>query len=190
MCQRSFRLLLGIGKNRYARLRHAAIRQEDCPVDARFMPKRHTHMSPDSVRPQIIQFLEKLYNEVAEPLPDSRARDDGLQDQVELVGPVKKRGKRPRHIFKEDEADRHMAGVKFLPPGSILDYYDLCKHEFPSLQIGRKLFCRAPRLYQVFLLFQPSVLAFGLDTAYYRFLDLLLSSWTLRSGKRATGIAY
>ena len=50
--------------------------------------------------------------------------------------------------------------------------------------------CRAPRLYQVFLLLQPSVLTFGLDTAYSRFLDLLLSSWTLRSGKRATGIAY
>lgn len=179
VCQRSFRLLLGIGKFRYARLRRAAIRKEDCPVDGRFMPKRHTYMPPSSVRPQIVQFLEKLYNTVAEPLPESRARDDGLQDPVELVsGPVKKRGKRPRHIFKEDESDRHIAGVKFLPPGSILDYYDLCKHEYPSLSIGRKVFCRAPRLYYASCFsfgLRPPCLSQMLST------PLLLCSWTIFS---------
>lgn len=156
VCFRAFHLILGIGKFRAGRIRRAALRGEECPVDGRFLPKRHAYMSPSSVRPQVLQFLGQVYPTVAEPLPETRAKDDGIRDQIELTtGPVKKRGKRPRHMFKLDDVDRYIAGVKFLPPGSILDYWDLCKHEYPDLKIGRKVFCRVPWLVIIISFWRP-----------------------------------
>lgn len=39
VCQRSFRLLYGIGKHRFGRLRRAALKDEGCPMDQRCLPK-------------------------------------------------------------------------------------------------------------------------------------------------------
>lgn len=41
VCQRSFRLLLGIGKSRVRKLRNAIIHGHECPLDARYIPKKH-----------------------------------------------------------------------------------------------------------------------------------------------------
>ena len=143
VCQLSFRLLLGIGRYRAGRIRRAVLKgEEDCPVDERFQPRKNLHMQDTSVRPQVAEFLQKMYNQLAEPLPEARSRQDGLDS--DLLPSIKKRGRRPRHLYKlDDDTKAYRDGVKFLPPGSVVDYWDLCKEEFPHLKIGRKVFCRA-----------------------------------------------
>lgn len=152
VCQRAFRLLLGIGKNRAGRLRHAIlIGEEECPVDQRFKPNRRTRLPPNSVRPLVVEYLQKLYNQVAEPLPESRSNEFEGKGEVDLVAKVKRRGKRPRHIFKLDDPNNDkcknegdLRTIKFLPPASLVDYHDLCQAEYPDNKIGRKIFCRVP----------------------------------------------
>ena len=162
VCQRSFRLLLGLGKRRFQRLRNAVINDEqECPVDQRFSPRAYSRFPDDGVRPAIVQFLRTLYHTTAEPLPEAVSSQTGSgnhpgQDEGSRVklGPqnlVRRRGKRPRHFCKYDSAEErgHLSTAKFLPPGTILDYLELCRTENPSLKIGRKVFTRVPWLYRV-----------------------------------------
>ena len=146
VCQTSFRKILGLGKHRFGRLRTSVLNQEqDCPRDQRFLPQKFARLDPSSVRPLVVEYLQRLYESTAEPLPEA------FQVQTEIVatqpqGVVRKRGKRPRHLFKSDPADDkgmkgHKAEAKFLPPGTILEYLDLCRAEFPDTKIGRKVFC-------------------------------------------------
>ena len=142
VCLVAFRLLMGIGKRRAGRLHRAArAGDEDCPVDERFVPKRHAYLPETSVKPQVLEFLQKIYNTLAEPLPEARSRLEG--HDPDLLPSIKKRGKRPRHLYKIDaDTKAYREGVKFLPPGSIRDYHELCKSEYPALKIGRKVFSR------------------------------------------------
>lgn len=155
MCQHAFRLLLGVGKNRAGRLRRAIlIGDEECPVDQRFKPNRRTRLSPNSARPLVVEYLQRLYNQVAEPLPESRSNEfeGSAESEVDLVPKLKRRGKRPRHYFKFDDRNDACQNknecdlkiIKFLPPGTLVDYHDLCKADYPDQKIGRKLFCRVP----------------------------------------------
>ena len=146
VCQRSFRMMLGLGKQRFGRLRAAVInQQEDCPIDQRFLPRKYAHLPKDTVRPRVVEFLQKLYESTAEPLPEAYS----VQAPVAVGQPqvmVRRRGKRPRHLFKtDDQLDKsqkgHKAGAKFLPPGTILEYLELCRTENPDVKIGRKVFC-------------------------------------------------
>eukprot|EP00435_Cladocopium_sp_Y103_P037038 s3000_g9.t1 len=149
VCQRAFRLLLGIGKHRMERLRSGVLNGEsECPIDQRFRPQKHERLSEKSVKPQVVEFLQKLYHTVAEPLPEAFAVDANSAGIVQ--GPknvVRRRGKRPRHLFKHDVEKKNQKGhaedAKFLPPGTILDYLELCRSDYPTLKIGRKTFCRA-----------------------------------------------
>ena len=155
VCQRSFRLLLGLGKRRFQRLRNAVINAEqECPVDQRFTPRAYSRFPDDGVRPAIVQFLQSLYHTTAEPLPEAVSSQTGNgQDEGDRVKPgpqnlVRRRGKRPRHFCKYDGGQErgHISTAKFLPPGTILDYLELCRSENPSLKIGRKVFTRVPWL--------------------------------------------
>lgn len=137
VCQRSFRLLLGLGKRRFQRLRNGVINEEqECPVDQRFGPGAFRRFPDDGVRPAIVQFLQTLYHTTAEPLPEAVSSQAGVgnnpgQDEGSRVklGPqnlVRRRGKRPRHFFKYDAAQEkgHVSTAKFLPPVTIGDYYE------------------------------------------------------------------
>ena len=146
VCQTSFRKILGLGKHRFGSLRASVLNQEqDCPRDQRFMPQKFSRLPPSSVRPLVVEYLQRLYESTAEPLPEA------FQMQTEMAatqpqGVVRKRGKRPRHLFKSDPAaDKgmkgHKAEAKFLPPGTILEYLELCRAEFPDAKICRKVFC-------------------------------------------------
>ena len=149
VCQRAFRLLLGIGKHRMQRLRNAVLNKEsECPMDQRFRPQKYERLSEKSVKPQIVEFLQKLYHTIAEPLPEAFSVESNSTTAVK--GPqnvVRRRGKRPRHLFKHDAEQKKLKGhaedAKFLPPGTILDYLELCRSDYPTLKIGRKVFCRA-----------------------------------------------
>ena len=99
-----------------------------------------------SMRPPIVEWLQKAYNTLAEPLPEA----SGQADVVEVVAgsandkKLRRRGKRPRHLFKVSEYKGYAPNMKFLPPGTIGNYYELCKLE-TGHKFGRKLFCAAPR---------------------------------------------
>ena len=147
VCQKSFRMLLGIGKKRMQRLRAAAINKEpECPIDQRFLPRAYSTFPRNEVRPAIVEFLQSLYHTTAEPLPEAASQ----QPQLAKEGPsnmVRRRGKRPRHFHKYDaESCRkekgHVKEAKFLPPGTILEYLEHCRTANPSLKIGRKVFTR------------------------------------------------
>lgn len=146
VCQKGFRVLLGIGKHRFGRLRQSAIKEEvNCPTDLRFRPRRNDALPANSVRPQITEFLNELYNTTAEPLPEAHGFGAGAGQAKKSIQNVRRRGKRPRHLHKFDSGTKfkgHLPDAKFLPPGSIGDYLDLCRARYPHLSIGRKIFCR------------------------------------------------
>ena len=138
VCKRAYALIMGIGKSRLQKMTLSISKDESCPIDGRFgQPKENQFLSPSSARPLCMDFLEKIYHELAEPMPD--ARDDGQNEGIKLQ--FKRRGKRPRHRFKRDDLSRDQ--IKFLPPGTILDYLELCRAENPKHKIGRTVFCRA-----------------------------------------------
>ena len=156
VCNKTWRLLLGIGKNRFQRLRSAAIKDLDCPVDERFQPKKHLYLPKGGeIRAAIVEFLQTMYLTVAEPLPEAYAID-AAKSAPNLI---RRRGKRPRHLYKHEPANPegtkgHSADAKFLPPSTIGEILQLCRAEYPHLQIGRKLFCRVSWLLLIdFILF-------------------------------------
>lgn len=124
VCQKGFRVLLGIGKHRFGRLRQSAIKEEvNCPTDLRFRPRRNDALPANSVRPQITEFLNELYNTTAEPLPEAHGFGAGAGQAKKSIQNVRRRGKRPRHLHKFDSETKfkgHLPDAKFLPPGSIL----------------------------------------------------------------------
>ena len=148
VCQRSFRLILGIGNSRMQRLRNAVVNmQPDCPGDGRYGTNVYqSNAKLDEQRRAVVSFLTMCYNTMAESLPEA-IQDHRPEDIRAGTGKrrLKRRGKRPRSIRKDEAGGSgYAATMKFLPPGTILLYWDLCKAEYPKLQIGRKLFSRVP----------------------------------------------
>ena len=142
VCHRFFRAALKLGKKRVQRL-FAAVKKgkEGPPEDLRSRPRDHEVLRADSPRPLIVEWLHKMYHETAESLPEAlHCKTDG--DVAGLVT-VKRRGKRPRHYFKQEPKDQsYAAGVKFLPPGTLGQYLELCRADHPEVAIGRKVFNR------------------------------------------------
>lgn len=140
VCQRTFRCFIGLAKSRFSRLRTAALDGEQvCPLDGRSVPKEKSVLPHNSCRAEVVEFLEQLYHTVAEPLPE--AGNEMLR--LNLGVKSKRRGKRPRSIFKKETFEKGFApGTKFLPPGTLGEYLEQCRSEFPSKTIGRKVFCR------------------------------------------------
>ena len=148
VCQTSYRLLLGIGKHRMQRLRMASVSKDgECPGDGRYISKKgQSNTKLDEQRVAVTEFLTRCYHNIAESLPE--AAEDKRPDDAKLVlgnkKCLKKRGKRPRHFRKHEPGGAgYTRDIKFLPPGSIGLYWELCKTEHAPLQIGRKLFTRA-----------------------------------------------
>ena len=140
VCQRAFCLLLGIGKSRFGRLRRAFLQGDGCPDDGRFVPRANAYLPADSTRPLCVEFLQRLYRSVAEPMPESKG-DHGDAHTPGFCQRIKRRGKRPRHFFKQTEKGYH-PGAKFLPPGTITEYLEICRSDNPGVKISRKTFTR------------------------------------------------
>ncbi len=144
VCQRSFHLLLGIGKFRMGRLRHAVVKgQETCPMDQRHVPQKWRRIpGVDSARAKVHEWLQQAYHKLAEPLPEAIVVEPAVNGPGEQKPRcMKKRGKRPRQLVKFDRPGYH-AEVKFLPPGTILSYLHLCRAELTDVKVSRTLFCR------------------------------------------------
>eukprot|EP00438_Fugacium_kawagutii_P023129 Skav208786 [mRNA] locus=scaffold931:204460:215795:- [translate_table: standard] len=106
VCQRSWRLLLGVGKARFRRLRAAILAgAEICPLDLRYTPRKNKIIpSSDSVRVKIHEWLLTAYHQMAEPLPEGVTDLSlGKTAEKDTSGPLKRRGRRPRSYVKHQE---------------------------------------------------------------------------------------
>ena len=121
--------MMGVGKKRFSTLSTAARHgEEHPPYDGRFV-KRGKKLVPTASREQIYDFRMKLYQQVAEHLPD------GLNSN-----------KRPRRGEKKiDSPDLDRKNIKHLPYASIQDYYRLCVESLGGTRVSRKLFCSDPQ---------------------------------------------
>ena len=139
VCQRAFCLLFGIGKGRFGKLRAAFRSGNRCPADLHFVLKENLRLPCNSARPQRFEFLRHLYTRIAEPMPENKGEWTADGDSCQNI---KKRGKRPRHRYKHAEHPGFSSGAKFLPPGTIAEYFELCRAEYPGVKMSRKVFTR------------------------------------------------
>ena len=162
VCQQAFRKLVGIGANGYARLKNAAVRGQDAPLDGRCVKKPNlcTHKISVHKRSLIVGFLDELYQTVSEPMPEANAHyaKKRKSDEVEADHGVepgdghmvlakhrfrRHRGRRPNLVVRTNRgADRSQ--MRLLPPGSYSDYLKLLHVKHPEEKICLKLFVKVP----------------------------------------------
>ena len=93
------------------------------PHDLRFVKKSNAQI-PDVKHAAVFEYLQGLYDKVAEPLPDSHRCT-----------------KRPRfREYKFDGPINETKPPKQLPPGSFADYHRLCQDQLKDMTISYKLF--------------------------------------------------
>ena len=153
VCQSAFKRLLGLGAQRYARLRHAASVGEAAPLDGRTLPRKLLLKTKTSLerRRVVTEFLSELYNTLSEPMPEANRSlkrksqfGFGKDDGPVTLHPMRfrrHRGRRPK-----------MAGVlhrgaekplmRLLPPGTFSDYLMMFRAKHPVYSnLSLKLFC-------------------------------------------------
>lgn len=96
----------------------------ECPADMRFAPK--ARLGSEKVQ-TICHFLEGLYRQAAETLPDCPSNHTS--------------NKRPRQgKYKRDDPHLDRSCIRHLPPGSVMDYLRLLRAEHPNEKFSCKLF--------------------------------------------------
>lgn len=133
VCRKGFFILWGIGFLRFQGLLDAIISGRRAPpMDGRYLSKKHT--SHPDVRSWVTSYLTELYESEAETLPDGDMEDvewmdDILQDTdpqlLELVD-------------HKSGASKH--DVRWLPPGSVFEYFKLFNTLFPEFQCTFRYF--------------------------------------------------
>lgn len=154
VCQHAFRSLLGIGSNRYARLKKAAAAGVAAPLDGRTLRRgRNVCDQKHSIRKRslVIEFLTELYNTVSEPMPEAgkvvldKVRRDGDEESsskpLELKKFRRSRGRRPRLAAQLHRGNIH-PDIRVLPPGSFTDYLAMLKARHPTEKFSLKFFTR------------------------------------------------
>lgn len=153
ICSHAWRRLLGIGSGRFWKLSRAARLQLPVPVDGRFVTRRFGAKVLHQNRVLVAEFLQEIYNTIAEPLPerhggedDSVNRGTGSKNENNDRRPRprlcfrKHRGRRPKVVAqagrKKDKTD-----LRMLPPGTYSDYLNLLKTRHPDRRVSLKLFC-------------------------------------------------
>ena len=127
VCNRGFRILMGIGQGRFARMRAASRAGEKFPpFDARYIARGKK--PPSEARSKVHGFLSKLYYETAEFIPD------GLNSN-----------KRPRQGDNRRDREMDRTKIKHLPPASIGDYHLQCVAALPEIKVSKKLFVSVSR---------------------------------------------
>ena len=119
------------------------------PRDGRFVGKRFAFKKVHPHRALVLEFLEELYQQVAEVLPESHAAQQTVATDDKQPLPRKMqfrrhRGRRPKIACGQKvKADR--ARLRLLPPGSFSDYLNLLNARLDNQRVSLKLFSRAPR---------------------------------------------
>ena len=154
ICQQAFRKLIGLGAQRYTRLRKAA-RDGDLlpPLDGRCVAPKQPHASARRLavavkRARICEFLAEIRCSVAEPMPEANQRLRDLKASMKFEGELPKvnlkffrrsRGKRPRRaaaLHRNSDPSK----IRLLPPGSFNDYLQLMRTRNPDMSVSKKLF--------------------------------------------------
>ena len=118
VCAGSFCRVLGIGSGRLQKLRKA-VKDNVLPVDGRFL--RWQRKSASESRQLVFQFLEELYQTMAEPMPE--ASEPGPLRQI---GFRRRRGKKPKVALKQAKLQKGDATVlRMLPPGTFTESLEI-----------------------------------------------------------------
>lgn len=141
VCQRSFRKLVGIGSQRYTKLKKAVTDGlAMAPLDGRRVRRSGTHKQSKHAmkRALVVEFLEELRNTISEPLPEANQNPTPALMRPQSVF-RRHRGRRPRAAAQVCRGgDR--TKMRLLPPGSFTDYLRLLQSRNPSIKISLKLF--------------------------------------------------
>ena len=157
VCHHAFRILVGIGSSRFRNLRKAASQGHACPVDGRFVKKKFalgTTLSAPAEkmlrkRQAVVDFLQELYEQTAEPMPTITGKAGPGDGFMKFK---RQRGRRPKHFLDRERRGRTAASagraeMRYLPPGSFKDYYELLKAQLARRgeeAIGIRLFKTVP----------------------------------------------
>ena len=71
LCKHAFSKLLGLGTDRFRRLRRCCDNGESAPVDGRTLPRKNSHNNPSRLanRQVVFEFLAEIYETLSEPMP-------------------------------------------------------------------------------------------------------------------------
>ena len=157
----------GQGSGRLERIKSAIDRGDQAaPVDLRYLERAKHVRSESKLFHGIFSFLEQIYNSVAESLPDVRDRtydsevdpyavfaEDQQHDVADCSKKVKMRPKEPKTKMRKNKggvavnpARTVQAGfeVRWLPPGSIKDYWIQYNQQVASSPASFPTFWRVP----------------------------------------------
>ena len=162
VCQQAFRSLLGIGSERYTRLKKAAAKGSAAPIDGRTLRRganQCTQKKSVRKRSLVIEFLTELYHKVSEPMPEAGKLLKNSQEEIQEVegddaegqdAPGKclqlkrfrrSRGQRPR-LAAQLHRGKIQPNVRVLPPGTFTDYLAMLKARHPSESFSLKFFTK------------------------------------------------
>ena len=140
-----FSQALGIGQARFSRIWKAEKANEAVPRDKRFISRKNLFPKVSVHRQLVVDFLQEMYDTMAEPLPESHGscRVQGTaHEPARDPKPLKfrkHRGRRPKVVAKEGRRmDR--SAMKMLPPGSYTSYLRMLRARHPGKPISLKLF--------------------------------------------------
>jgi hypothetical protein len=145
LCSSSFRRLIGLGQDRFQKLRKSVVEGLPVPRDGRFVARKNSFNVKSEKRQLCVEFLEEIYNTIAEVLPESHGKVEKDEDPDKVTRPLsfrKHRGRRPKIASKSrGQCDRKV--LRLLPPGSFTDYLNLLRARHPGVTISLKLFSQA-----------------------------------------------
>lgn len=134
VCAAAFCRLLGLGKERFQKLRQAVKANAPVPFDMRFLGGKLRKTSEN--RQIVHEYLEELYSTIAEAMPETS--EPGTMRRMSFR---RRRGKRPKVASKQSKMKGKQKHVmRLLPPGTFGDYLNLLRARFPGRKISLKLF--------------------------------------------------
>ena len=145
VCQQAFRALLGIGSERWRRLKKCAQTGQKAPLDRRSLPRENLHgiRKQSENRELVVEYLQEIYESLSEPMPEARGKVVGEKKMAFR----RNRGKRPRlaarlHRVKKsvEVKESESEPMRLLPPGTFTDYLTLLRCRYPEKKLSLKLF--------------------------------------------------
>ena len=144
LCQSALQMLLGVGTSRMSKLFKAVKKGEEPPLDGRFVTQARMFRRTKRLagkREVVIEFLEELYNTIAEALPEINLQEPVPQNPALRFR--RSRGRRPNLSAKQSRLKDKRA-MRKLPPGSFSDYLALLNIRLPDHEkITLKMFSSA-----------------------------------------------
>ena len=155
LCQGAMKRLLLLGSRRSRKLFKAERNNTAAPLDGRFLKQTKQFRAQKGFackRETVAEFLEEIYQKIAEPMPETVGFD---ASEAEGFIPVALRFRRLSGKEPKSQASlatgrlikpRSKSDFKLLPPGTFTDYLRLLNARLPSdCQITLQMFCNVWR---------------------------------------------